>query len=188
MDILWLWCNYRNVMQLQSCSYNLSEFIIPSTGTSDPTPQKLQQPQSIFFRGCFTTWLKWQGLSFSPWLILTCRLCFPFTKKWHSSEKKNFFTVLYWPRLAFFAYANLFFIIFWVNSSFFVGFLAFWPASINRCLTVAELTCAPKYAKSFCNSKLLFREFLLLFSAPCVAEQQNQLLHVAISSGIQTFD
>jgi len=50
-------------------SMYLPEFIIPSTGTSVPTPQKLKQSRNIFFGVCFDTWLKWPGLSFSPSLI-----------------------------------------------------------------------------------------------------------------------
>jgi len=84
-------------------------------------------------------------------------------KKWHSSQNKTFFPSCTDQDLCFFAYADLFFIIFWFNSCFFVGFLALRPDSISWCLTVAELTCTPEYAKSFCNSKLLFRGFFLLF-------------------------
>ena len=84
-------------------------------------------------------------------------------KKWHSSENKTFFPSCTDQDLCFFAYANLFFIIFWCNSWFFVGFLAFQPVSISQCLTVAELTCTPEYTKPFCNSKLLFRGYFLLF-------------------------
>jgi len=40
--------------------------MIAATGTSDLTPQKLKLLQSIFVRGCFTTWLRWQGQSLSP--------------------------------------------------------------------------------------------------------------------------
>ena len=102
------------------------------------------------------------AISFLPQLILSCWLCFPFTKN-DIHQKIKLFPGLCRPRLVFFACANLFFIIFWVNSCFFVRFLAFRPVFISRCLIVAELTCTREYAKSFCNSKLLFRGFLLLF-------------------------
>ena len=42
----------------------LSEFIIQSTGTSDPTPQKLKQPQNIFFRGDLLPDWNGKGLAF----------------------------------------------------------------------------------------------------------------------------
>jgi len=58
-------------------SMYLSGLSIPSTGTSDPTPQKLNNPITFSLGGD----LKRQGLSFSPFLIMTYRLCFPFTQK-----------------------------------------------------------------------------------------------------------
>ena len=133
------------------------EFIIPSTGTSHLTPQKLKQAQSIFFRRCFTTWLKRQGLSFSPSLILTCRLCFPFTKNDVHQKIKLFFGLVQ-TKTYFLAYAiwQSSFHHFLVYSCFFVGFLAFRPASISRCLTVAGLTWTPEYAKSNEQTNKLF--------------------------------
>jgi len=68
----------------------LSELIIPSIGISEPTPEKLKLPQTIYFCECFTTSVKRAGLNCSLFSILTNLLCFP-ERKMSFIWKQHFF-------------------------------------------------------------------------------------------------
>jgi len=132
--------------------------IISSIGISEPTPERIKIPHNTLIRGSLITSLKWAGLNWSPFLILTNLMCCTWTKIWLSSEKKHFFTLL---RSNIYVFPNF-------SSSFlsknlvYSGFVAFLPASSIRRRTVLELMWTPECIK-FCKSKFVFYAWISKF-------------------------
>ena len=76
-------CNYFSFNYVNA--YVWMHHTVPSIGLSEPVPEKLKPPQNISFGVVLLP--HWRGgLNRSPFMILTNLLCFPWTKKWLSSE------------------------------------------------------------------------------------------------------
>ena len=101
--------------------------------------------------GSFTTSLKLEGLTCSPFLILTYLLCFPGTKKMTFIWKQHFFPVFYNLIFMFFSRYNIFFF-FWARCYFFNCFVALRQAVLNLFSTT------PPYVIPFVSRPLTLKK------------------------------
>ena len=116
----------------------------PSIDIYEPTPESQKLPAEHLL-WCFTTSFKLAGLNWSPFLILTNLLCFPWTKKF---VWKQYFFQSSRLQNSFFGNSNLLFCIFLVISCFFSGILAFRLASSRWRGTVYFSLCELQHASN----------------------------------------
>jgi len=110
--------------------------------------KRLTAPEHLIL-GSFTTSLKWAGLNCLPFLILKNLLCFPWTKKWFSSEN-SIFSVLFFLHILVLRFH------FVSKKLLFSSSLAFLPVSNGRCHTVLVLMWTSASIKFFCKLKPVF--------------------------------